>query len=135
MVGLERFGNEDGIAEEYGIENNHTKASNTNLKESTKSVSWYITAFESLLDAKEQAEADLICNDKGKGDTRNKSILARCNEKMKYEAMLKTEMLHGKGRCTLEVWRCFSGVLEGVVKHVEKLGDLSGWVNWLILII
>ena len=133
MVGLEKYWNEEGVAEEYGIENNHTEASNTNLQESTEPVSWYITAFESLLEAKEEAEADLICNDKGTGDTKNKSI--DCNQKMKYEAMLKTEMLHGKGRCTLEVWRCFSGVLEGVVKHVEKLGDLSGWVNWLILII
>jgi hypothetical protein len=35
-------------------------------------------------------------------------------------------MLHGKGRCTVEVWRCFSGALDGVVTHVEKLAIYMG---------
>ena len=125
----------DGIEEEYGIENYHVRASINNLKESTKSVVWYIAAFETLLEAKEEAEDELNCNDKGTGDTQNKSISARCNQKLMYDAEIKTEMLHGKGRCTVEVWRCFSGVLEGMVKHVEKLGYLSWWVNKLIFII
>ena len=123
VVGLEEFENEDGIAEEYG--NNHIEASQ-NIKESEKSVSWYIAAFESLIEAKELAEDDLICNDKTIIDTPNIPILERCKEKLKYDAEVTTEILHGKGRCTVEVWRCFSGVMEGMVKHLENLADLFG---------
>jgi hypothetical protein len=65
VIGLEVFGNEYCISEEYGIDNNHEEASMKTLKESTKPVAWYITAFESLLETKEETEDDLICNDKG----------------------------------------------------------------------
>ena len=110
MLGLEEF--DDDFIED----NNESKSGDSNP---------LITALKSLIELKEEVEDDLMCDvDNNYGNWRlNGTKLnqpARCEQKLKSEAKITNTMLHGKGRCTLDVWRCFSTVLEGMAKHVEE---------------
>ena len=117
LSGLDEFENNDVVIEE---EEDHD-VDNKGSEVSQNSASWYVTATNGLINVIEEAADDLICDDESRG-TANTSLLFRCNEKLKDEENRKIEMNRGKGKCKLEVWRCFSGVLEGIVKHVDDLG-------------
>ena len=118
LSGLEEFEDDDAVVEEedHDIDNKEREVS-------VNSAAWYVTATKGLIDMIEEAGDDLICDDENRG-TQNTSLLFRCNEKLKDEENMKIELTQVKGKCKLEVWRCFSGVLERIVKHVDDLGYL-----------
>ena len=116
MSGLEKFEDDDAVVDE-----DDPDVDNKESEVSVNSAAWYITATKSAIDMIEEAGDDLICDEENR-ETQNTSLLFRCNEKLKDEENMKIELTQGKGKCKLEVWRCFSGVLEGIVKHVGDLG-------------
>ena len=105
-------------------------------KESHETRPWYVDAINRLVELKEEAEEDLVC-DVGYNsyDLRvnmtnplyeESHFPARCKQKLETELETTNKMLHGEGRCTMEVWRCFSKVLEKMVKYVEEPKEIFG---------
>jgi len=111
---------------------------NDDQEVSNDSDPWYITAVNSLMQLKEEAEDDLICDvardtttglwklNKTSTIYQDRFSSTKCEQKQAASLKITNEMLHGKGRCTVEVWRCFSTVLEGMVNYVEEPKQIFG---------
>lgn len=129
VVGLEEFNKEDAITEEEDDVQYDDKDGKEDIDESANFIPWYVTAVKGLIDVKEEVEDDLMCDVKTTPATSNIFMLARCKQKLKAEAEITYKMLQGQGRCTVEVWTCFSTVMEGMVKHVDNLKDMFGLLS------
>ena len=126
MAGLEVF---DGDLDEDSDDSDDFEDDSDDFEE--VSDSWYVTAVKSFIELKEEAEADLTCDvdnnyDNWRLNGSDPFSSALCEEKLAAASKITDAMLHGKGRCTVEVWRCFSKVLEGKVKFVENMEDIFG---------
>ena len=93
-------------------------------EESEKKGPWYVDAVNRAMKLKEEAEEDLLCDvDYNPIKRINTTAMVdgerRCIRRMETELEISSKMLHGKGKCTVEVWRCFSKVLEKMLKYVE----------------
>ena len=100
-------------------------------EESEATGPWYVDAVKRWIKLKEEAEDDLIC-DAGYSRlnmTSQNFEDGRCNRRMQNEVEVTSKMLEGKGRCTVEVWRCFSKVLEGMVKYVEDPREIYRYIS------
>ena len=94
-------------------------------EESEKKGPWYVDAVNRVMKLKEEAEEDLLCDvDYNSIKRINMTAMVdgerRCIRRMETELEISSKMLHGKGKCTVEVWRCFSKVLEKMLKYVEE---------------
>jgi len=85
---------------------------------------WYISLLQSLVKLKEETEDEQKCeaiynyNSLKFNDTALHDDLAaipQCEQRLKTLEKMNT----GEGKCTTEVWRCFSSVLEKMIKYVE----------------
>ena len=130
MIAWEEF---DEISEGKGYGDDFYEAENVeddndghHEEESQNVIPWHIAAINSLIELKDEVEDDLTCDVDNTRATQNKISSAKCDEKLAAAAVITNDMLHGKGRCTVEVWRCFSTVLEGMVKYVENLTGMFG---------
>ena len=86
---------------------------------------WYVDAVNRVMKLKEEAEEDLLCDVdynsiKRINMTSSVDDEGKCRRRMETEIEISSKMLHGRGRCTMEVWRCFSKVLEKMLKYVEE---------------
>ena len=129
MTGWEKFDEELGEGNDYGDDTlNYYEDDKDGYPEdeSASFVPWHIAAVNSLIELKDEVEDDLTCDVDNTPPNQNHHSSAKCEQKLKSAAAITNAMLHGKGRCTVEVWRCFSTVLEGMVKYVENLEDMLG---------
>ena len=101
--------------------------------------------IKDFLQIKQEVQEDLVCefdyrsviskNNKGilisiiyniYNNHSGNFTLEECEEKQKIANELTSAMLYGTERCKVEVWRCFSTVLEGMVKHLDNSNQVYG---------
>jgi len=92
--------------------------------------SWMNEIIKDFLQIKQEVQEDLVCEFDYRSviskNNKGNFTLEKCEEKQKIANEPTSAMLYGTERCKVEVWRCFSTVLEGMVKHLDNSNQVYG---------
>jgi len=95
--------------------------------------SWMNETIKDFLQIQQEVQEDLVCEFDYNSDIPNyhkgNFTTEKCEEKQRIANEPTSAMLYGTERCKVEVWRCFSTVLEGMVKHLDNSNQVYGYLS------